>query len=371
MHKRVSAIVLSVAMLVSLSQSTTVFAAPNYQSQLEDQQKELEDHKEDYEEAQEKVEEIESEIEILDVEIEQTMIDIEDTEEKIAELELQIQEAEDEIDSAEKEIEDEKEMYDDRMIAMYISGGTSYLEILMGAESLSDLFSRVQTIKTLSELDEQIINDLREKQSKIEAQKLELIEENNKLIDYKDTVVQKKESLVADKDKQQELIDEAKKVASKYASVVQQDRNDIAKTKELINAAREVTPSYSPSRGAATISTNSIVAYASNFLGTPYVWGANGPNSFDCSGFTRYVFAHFGVSIPRVSRYQAKVGTYVKKSQLQPGDLVFFAKPGRAVHHVGIYVGNNSYMHAPRTGDVVKISTLSSRSDYYTARRVY
>jgi cell wall-associated NlpC family hydrolase len=358
-------------MLASLSQSKTVFATPNYESQLEDQQEELEDHKEDYEEAQNKVQEIQVEIELLDVEIEQTLIDIDDTEEKIAQLELQIQEAEENIDTAEKEIEDEKAMYNDRMVAMYISGGTSYLEILMGAESLSDLFSRVQTIKTLSELDEEIINDLREKQSKIEAQKLELIEENNKLIDYKDVVIQKKESLVADKDKQQELIDEAKEEASKYASIVTEDQEEIAKTKSLIEAARETTPTYDPSRGATSISTNSIVAYASNFLGTPYVWGGNGPNYFDCSGFTRYVFAHFGVSIPRVSRDQAKVGTYVAKSDLQPGDLVFFAKPGRAVHHVGIYVGNNSYIHAPSTGDVVKISTLSSRSDYYTARRVY
>lgn len=117
-------------------------------------------------------------------------------------------------------------------------------------------------------------------------------------------------------------------------------------------------------------SQDAVVAYASNFLGTKYVWGGTSPSpGFDCSGFTQYVYRHFGIELPRVSYDQVNVGTSVARDQLQPGDLVFFKKGGQPVHHVGIYVGNNCYMHAPQTGDVVKISPLT-RSDYYGARRV-
>lgn len=110
------------------------------------------------------------------------------------------------------------------------------------------------------------------------------------------------------------------------------------------------------------------MAYANNFLGTPYVWGANGPTSFDCSGFVKYVYSNFGVDLERGTYDQVNQGVSVAREDLQPGDLVFFGSSSDP-HHVGIYVGDNSYIHAPRTGDVVKISPLT-RSDYLTARRV-
>ncbi len=108
-------------------------------------------------------------------------------------------------------------------------------------------------------------------------------------------------------------------------------------------------------------------------MGKPYKWGGNGPNSYDCSGFTKVVFAKIGISIPRVSRDQAKAGTYVAKANLTYGDLVFFASNGKTVNHVGIYVGDGNFVHAPKTGDVIKISTLATghyAGTYFTARRV-
>ncbi|RHQ95909.1 hypothetical protein DWX74_09535 [Peptoclostridium sp. AF21-18] len=112
-----------------------------------------------------------------------------------------------------------------------------------------------------------------------------------------------------------------------------------------------------------------VISVAKAQMGKPYRWGATGPSSFDCSGLMQYAFKNgAGVSLPRVSRDQANVGKKVSKAELQPGDLVFFAKGGR-IHHVGMYLGNDQYIHAPQTGDVVKISKLSSRT-LYTARRV-
>ncbi len=113
-----------------------------------------------------------------------------------------------------------------------------------------------------------------------------------------------------------------------------------------------------------------VVETAKKYLGVPYVYGGTSPNGFDCSGLVQYVYRQLGVNLYRVAADQAKNGVYVAKSDLQPGDLVFFAKPGRAIHHVGIYVGDGKYLHAPYTGRTVTIEAMT-RSDYYTARRIF
>jgi cell wall-associated NlpC family hydrolase len=132
-----------------------------------------------------------------------------------------------------------------------------------------------------------------------------------------------------------------------------------------VQKIRAEAPRLSRGSSGAPASSNSIIAYASTFQGVPYVYGGNGPSSFDCAGFTCYVFAHFGISLPRVASDQQNVGIYVSTDQLQPGDLVFFGSPA---HHVGIYVGDGCMIHAPHTGDVVKISPL--HSDFSGGRRV-
>jgi peptidoglycan DL-endopeptidase CwlO len=97
------------------------------------------------------------------------------------------------------------------------------------------------------------------------------------------------------------------------------------------------------------------------------LWGGTTPSGFDCSGFTQYVYRHFGVSLGRTTYDQINNGYAVSKDQLQPGDLVFFGTGSPT--HVGIYVGNGMYINAPHTGDVVKIASVN-RSDFITGRRV-
>ncbi len=116
---------------------------------------------------------------------------------------------------------------------------------------------------------------------------------------------------------------------------------------------------------------STVVAKGLQHLGTPYVWGGSKPGGFDCSGLCQYLYGQEGVQIPRVSQDQFRAGRSVPSSQMQPGDLVFFQKNGD-VHHVGIYMGGGKFLHAPHTGDVVKISSLSEpyyRAQFAGARR--
>jgi len=117
-----------------------------------------------------------------------------------------------------------------------------------------------------------------------------------------------------------------------------------------------------------------IVAKAKEFLGVNYVYGGTSPKGFDCSGLTYYVFKQFGITIERRASLQAKNGKTIKYSELKPGDLVFFRANGYAIGHVGLYVGNGNFIHAPQTGEKVKIETMATgrhRDRFVTAKRMF
>ncbi len=119
-----------------------------------------------------------------------------------------------------------------------------------------------------------------------------------------------------------------------------------------------------------------VVKTARAYLGVPYKFGGLSPRSgFDCSGLTVYVYKRHGVKLPRNSAQQAKAGRPIRKAHLRPGDLVFFNNQGRGrVNHVGIYIGNNKFIHAPGRGKKVSIANLNNqyfRRSYHSARRVF
>ncbi len=118
-----------------------------------------------------------------------------------------------------------------------------------------------------------------------------------------------------------------------------------------------------PSNNAASYNVSAqranVLNYAEQFLGVPYVYGGSTPSGFDCSGFTSYVFKNTVGSIPRVAQAQFDATTRVSKDNLLPGDLVFFGSSSYSISHVGIYVGNNQFIHAPYTGEVVKYDSLT------------
>jgi len=154
---------------------------------------------------------------------------------------------------------------------------------------------------------------------------------------------------------------EPKPVKNQTQNIKAQDIKN-QKIKKEIKVAKKKKPKPNKS------TTFKIAQFAKKKLGTKYVWGATGPNKFDCSGFTREVYkSTTGIQIPRVSRDQAKVGTYVKFSQLRRGDMVFFdteKKYTGKVTHVGIYLSNNNFIHASSAGKKVIITNFKKKPFY-------
>ncbi|MFE8096236.1 C40 family peptidase, partial [Bacillus toyonensis] len=112
-----------------------------------------------------------------------------------------------------------------------------------------------------------------------------------------------------------------------------------------------------PTAPVSTDKAQNVIAEAKKFLGLPYVWGGTTPSGFDCSGYMQYIFKNVaGVKLPRVAREQQNAGVQIPVSEVQPGDLIFWGKPA---HHVAMYIGNGQYIHAPQTGDVIKISKMN------------
>lgn len=145
----------------------------------------------------------------------------------------------------------------------------------------------------------------------------------------------------------------------------------LVKSSGLTHAVTRASSSGTVSRGDA----DALLSNAMGLLGVAYRFGGTSPQSgFDCSGFMQHIFRKtFAVNLPRISAQQAQAGSYVSRSDLQPGDMVFFRTSGRRISHVGMYVGNDRFIHAPRTGKRVEITSLSNKywsARYATARRI-
>ncbi len=152
----------------------------------------------------------------------------------------------------------------------------------------------------------------------------------------------------------------AERHAAEEAAAAQQQRA------AEVPAAAAPAPAPVP-RVAAGGAARTAVDTALAQLGDPYVWAAAGPDAFDCSGLVQYAYAAAGVRLPHSSTMQSQMGTPVSRSQLQPGDLVFFYSP---VSHVGIYVGDGQMVHASTYGQPVKVASVDAMGGYNSARRI-
>ncbi|MDO8885646.1 NlpC/P60 family protein [Candidatus Oleimmundimicrobium sp.] len=242
-----------------------------------------------------------------------------------------------------------------RVKGIYKYGEINCIEVFCNTKSFEDLITQLDVLFRIGKSDAELVKAVAEKKNEIEGHEKEL-----------EIQKAKQEKLAAQLKADKSSIEkEIKKRDALYSQIkdeiVYLERVEVARRARLIEDFRG--RGINVSRGAPN---SAVVDIAMRYLGCPYQWGAAGPNTFDCSGFTMFVYAKIGIGLPHSSRAQYSYGARISRDQLQSGDLVFF---GRPIHHVGVYVGGGNFIHAPHTGDVVSIDSLSSRSNYVGACR--
>ena len=282
-----------------------------------------------------------------------------------------------------------------RLVTIYKAGGqTSPLEILLGAGTMSEALSQIEAVTRVSGQDlainrqifgfradvkrhrvelknaeaeqQQVVQERADAQASIESQ---LAERRQLVSSIRDEIDRLKEE---ERQRQAEL---RRQAAAARAAQAEQIREAALGNPFATSSDSSTSPATTPEPSVTNAPPSSVgttvVDIAMRYLGIPYVYAAADPSvGFDCSGLIMYVFAQVGISLPHhAATIYGGYGVPVSQDQLQPGDLVFFHDLG----HMGMYIGGGNFIHAPHTGDVVKISSLSDSwysSTYVGAKRI-
>jgi cell wall-associated NlpC family hydrolase len=265
-----------------------------------------------------------------------------------------------------------------RLVSAYTSTqDNTTLSVLLGATSLDDLLNRIEAVNSTSRQDASIVQQVTSFKAAIQRHRAELRKahsEQRTIVAQKAAQKQRIESQLASR---RHLLSSIKGQIARIRAAEEAQQRQLAATARSRLAGQQfpsadgVGVSASTPEGSIVAPPNvhgGVVGIAMQYLGVPYVWGGSSPRGFDCSGLVVYAFAQIGISLPHSTYALWNVGSPVSRDQLQPGDLVFFSGLG----HMGIYIGGGQFIHAPHTGDVVKISSMSGyySSNYVGARRV-
>ncbi len=247
----------------------------------------------------------------------------------------------------------------DRARDLYRDGELRILDVLLGSKSVSDFMARIRFLRSIGESDADIAAALAAQRDQI-ALTAARLEDDAVLASSLEFELQARqiEVMLRIQEREQLL---AQAQTDLLALLDSQAAERRLAEGELL---REVLSGAN--RAGIVVEPGSPVETALAYHGVPYLWGGATPSGFDCSGLILYVYRQHGVNLPHYSGAQFQLGEKISPAGLQPGDAVFFGSP---IHHVGMYVGAGYYLHAPSTGDFVKLSKLASRTDYAGARR--
>ena len=285
---------------------------------------------------------------------------------KLAHIKHDLKENTTSLGVAQRSLKSAQRELSSRLVDLYTSQSQdSTLVVLLGSTSLDDLLNNMDAVDRVSEQDSIVLKQVINLKREIKRRERELKRAHAEQVQVVAQRAAAKASIQSQLGQRHALLSSIKseivklqqEEAARAAELQRQAEARLQQQSASSNAiSQTVSVQAPPPAGAPPPSSyGGVVGYAMSFVGTPYVWGGASPSGFDCSGFVMYVYAHFGVSLPHSSYAQYGYGSPVSMSQLQPGDLVFFDGLG----HVGIYVGGGSFIHAPHTGDVVKVSSLT------------
>jgi len=284
------------------------------------------------------------------------------------------------LETAKKNLASARARVSERLVALYTTNPPDALSILLGASSLGDLIDRLDSANRIAEEDARIAAEVTRYRNEVQSRQQALVKAES---DQEKVVAERasqRASIQSQLAERQALYSSIKDQITQLEAAERERQARLAAQAKAAAKNQQPAPEPAPSSGSSggsptpsapappPSSHSSVVSIALQYLGVPYVWGGASPSGFDCSGLTMYAYAKVGVYLPHNAAMQYGMGTPVSRSQLAPGDLVFF----NGLSHVGMYIGGGRFVHAPHTGDVVKISSLSEywySATYVGARR--
>ena len=275
-----------------------------------------------------------------------------------------------------------------RASSIYRNGPVDVVSVFVGATDFQDFITRLDLMRRIGRSDASIVATVKDAKARVVTAQKSLEARQAEQISLRTQSRRKQAELVQTYANQQKFIAglngelkrlmaaervRLERIAAEAAARAAQAARDAAQANA--NDPQHILP-FDPTKLGSP--HTGAVAVAKHFLGVRYVWGGTSPGGFDCSGLMLYSYAQVGIQLPRTSRSQFRAGAYIPPNRvdlLQPGDMVFFGIGGdpNRIHHVGMYVGGGDFIHAPATGDVVRIVSLggriASRGDYVGACR--
>ncbi|MHC1684041.1 MAG: NlpC/P60 family protein [Clostridiaceae bacterium] len=400
---------LLITLILALFVPTTVIAEPT-ETDLNNVNSQISQYKNDQNQVQAKIDDLNSQIQAIDAEATELILKQEYVQSEIQEKEAEVQAIEKELEQLRVKLKASEEKFNAFSRSAYKNGQDVFIEFLFTSKNFSDLIDKVEAAQVIGKYNKNVIDDLKTNRELVENISNDLNKEKDNLVSLKTELDTNLAKLDQAKNNVTELVSQSEALKSSIddkLAVSQQEYNDILASlqaqKDAADAAKNNNNSNNDSsnnnssnnsnndsnnsnnnnntnntnnnnsnnNNNGSVSQSNVLSYATQFLGTPYVWGGSTPiPGFDCSGFMQYVYKHFGINISRTTYTQIYDGVEVDKNNLQVGDLVFFGDYN-SPYHVGMYAGNGMYIHAPQTGDVIKFSRLNTgTNNFCRARRI-
>ena len=259
------------------------------------------------------------------------------------------------LDKAIKDLQVSQRILGDRLDALYRRPDPSLVEVLVSSGSLTDAMSEMEGIERAGGEDAQVVGKVRRYRDRTRRVRVELAKDRQAATVQVRKAEAEKARVTALLAERQRMLQSAR---ADLRRAIQQER-----ARRAAQARSLASSGYTPFNGPLPEGAGNAEAarIALSFQGVPYVWGGESPSGFDCSGLATYAYRQIGKSVPHYTYAIWGMFPQVPYDQLQPGDMVFFSGLG----HMGIYIGGGNFVHAPRTGDVVKVSSMASRVGNY------